>query len=157
VERKQDVIEKLQKHKLAFVERSKIETALLQQAPDVFLVDTTGESRNFYSVADVIFIGKSLTAHGGQNIIEPAFYGKPIVVGPYVENFVAIVSDFLEAHAIIQVNDAKELEVTIAELLSDSKQREKLGISAKNLVSNKMGSIEKTVKKIMAYLKSSQQ
>jgi 3-deoxy-D-manno-octulosonic-acid transferase len=59
-------------------------------------VDSTGELRSFYACADVIFVGKSLTEHGGQNIIEPAFCSKPIVVGPNMENFPQITPDFLK-------------------------------------------------------------
>ena len=76
--------------------------------PDVLLVDTTGELRSFYACADVIFVGKSLTEHGGQNIVEPALCGKPIIVGPNMENFAAVTQDFLAAAALLQVRDAAD-------------------------------------------------
>ena len=69
------------------------------KSPDCLLVDTTGELRWFYEVATVIFVGKSLVGHGGQNIVEAAMSGHPVVVGPHLENFRAIARDFVSAGA----------------------------------------------------------
>ena len=113
--------------------------------PDVLLVDTTGELRSFYACADVIFVGKSLTEHGGQNIIEPALCGKPIVVGPNMENFAAVTKDFLAADALLQVRDAAELLDAIRALLSDPLKRASLGEKAQRLVREKAGAIRKTL------------
>jgi 3-deoxy-D-manno-octulosonic-acid transferase len=62
-----------------------------------------------YGIADVVFVGKSLCAHGSQNMIEPCLCGKPVFVGPYTENFRPVMSDLLSANALIQVADAAEL------------------------------------------------
>ncbi len=59
---------------------------------DVLVVNTTGELREWYHLATVVFIGKSLTAHGGQNPVEPVLAGQPVVYGPNMENFAAIVA-----------------------------------------------------------------
>ena len=56
-------------------------------SPDCLILDTTGELRDWYGVADAVFVGKSLTAHGGQNPVEAIAAGKPIVFGPHMENF----------------------------------------------------------------------
>ena len=79
----------------------------------VFLADTTGELMGLYAIADIVFVGKSLCAHGSQNMIEPCFCGKPTVVGPYTENFRPVMSDLLEQGGICQVADYDELERTI--------------------------------------------
>ena len=113
--------------------------------PDVLLVDTTGELRSFYACADVIFVGKSLFEHGGQNIIEPALCGKPIVVGPNMENFAAVTKDFLAAGALVQVRDAASLHDAIRTLLSDSAKRASLGEKAQRLVREKAGAVRKTL------------
>ncbi len=155
VERKKEVIETIKKYNFSLIERTVLNIANAQNTPDVLLVDTTGESRNFYAIADIIFIGKSLTAKGGQNIIEPAFFGKPILVGPYVENFAAIVADALAEEAIIQIKNESELKAAVANIINDAAKRDKLGISAKNFVMNRMGSIKKTVDYIMPYCKRS--
>lgn len=76
----------------------------------VYLADTTGELMGLYGISDVVFVGKSLCAHGSQNMIEPCLCGKTTFVGPYTENFRPVMSDLLEAGAIMQVRDEKELE-----------------------------------------------
>jgi 3-deoxy-D-manno-octulosonic-acid transferase len=79
----------------------------------VFLADTTGELMGLYGLADAVFVGKSLCAHGSQNMIEPCLCGKPTVVGPYTENFRPVMSDLLAADAIVQAKDEREIERTI--------------------------------------------
>ena len=150
VERSKEVIEELERRKLHFYRRSQL--PMTDQRPDVLLIDTTGELRHFYAAADVIFIGKSLTFHGGQNLIEPAVYGKAIVVGPNMENFAAIMADFHAAQAVRQVADAQELESAIRALLADSTQRQEQGARARRLVEEKSGAIEKTVAQLLPLL-----
>ena len=91
--------------------------------PPVFLADTTGELMGLYGIADVVFVGKSLCAHGSQNMIEPCLCGKPTFVGPYTENFRPVMSDLLAADAIRQVKDAAELEEGIGEIIEWSNDR----------------------------------
>jgi 3-deoxy-D-manno-octulosonic-acid transferase len=109
--------------------------------PDLLLLDTTGELKHFYACADVIFVGKSLTQHGGQNIIEPALYGKPILVGPNMENFVAIMDDFLTAGAIMQVKDLQGLRRATDDLICSPEKRAEIGTAARNVVEEKSGSL----------------
>lgn len=121
---------------------------------EVIVVDTTGELMGFYSRACVVFVGKSLTAHGGQNIIEPAILGKPIVVGPNMQNFSGIISDFLDADAVIQIADAAGLEAAFRQLLCDSALRQKYGARAAALVLSKKGSLRATVELVRKTLKT---
>ncbi|MBN1676420.1 MAG: glycosyltransferase, partial [Kiritimatiellae bacterium] len=116
-----------------------------REAPDVLLVDTTGELRNFYGRAAVIFVGKSLTHHGGQNVVEPALCGKPVIVGPYTENFASVVQDFLQADALFQVPDAETLERTIRMLLENPAQRLSVGERARQVVTDKRGAVRASV------------
>ena len=113
---------------------------------NVLLVDTTGELRAFYSVADVVFIGKSLTAKGGQNPIEAAVYSKPIIVGPHMKNFTAVIGDFLESQAVIQVADEGALEKAVAGLLADKNRRKLMGERARQMVLDKSGALRASVK-----------
>lgn len=94
----------------ACVRRSRGDAA---QENAVYLADTTGELMGLYGIAEVVFVGKSLCAHGSQNMIEPCLCGKTTFVGPYTENFRPVMSDLLASHAITQVNDAAELEAGI--------------------------------------------
>jgi len=116
--------------------------------PDVLLIDTTGELKHFYANADVIFVGKSLTQHGGQNIIEPALYGKPVVVGPNMENFTAIMEDFLQENAVIQVKDLQGLRRAVDDLLCSPEKRRSIGETARRVVENKSGSLGLFLEKV---------
>ena len=86
-------------------------------AADVLVVDTTGELRDWYPLATVVFMGKSLTSIGGQNPIEPVLAGAPVVFGPHMENFASVVNQLLSAKAAIEVRDAAELREQFAILL----------------------------------------
>ncbi|MBI4024893.1 MAG: 3-deoxy-D-manno-octulosonic acid transferase [Verrucomicrobia bacterium] len=111
---------------------------------EVLILDTTGELKYLYERATVIFIGKSLTGHGGQNIIEPAACGKPVLFGPNMENFLPVVDDFLSANAAIQAKNASDLESRVALLLDHEGDRTLLGKRAAEVVSQKQGSLQRS-------------
>lgn len=120
---------------------------------DCLIVNTTGELKAFYEVATVVFVGKTLTAKGGQNPIEPAALGKAVVFGPNMQNFRGIVPEFLEAKAVRQVKSAGELETVIAGLLADPDGRTAMGRKARQVVEHNQGSIARTVEIIAERLK----
>ena len=146
VERADEVIHCMEERNLTFLRRSQFDGSPAAETPDVLFVDTTGELRNFYSVADVIFVGKSLLEHGGQNPIEPAMCGRAIVVGPNMENFPAVMPVFLAGEALVQVADVAELEATVARLLADESIRAAFGARAAQVVEVNRGMIHKTVR-----------
>ena len=121
-------------------------------SPPVYLADTTGELMGLYGIADVVFVGKSLCAHGSQNMIEPCLCGKPTLVGPYTENFRPVMSDLLASEAILQVKDAKELEEKVRECLGGSGSLEGLGARAKAAVEKRLGVVAKCVSEIRGAL-----
>ena len=127
-------------------------TQLAADSLDCLVVNTTGELRYFYERADVVFVGKSLTADGGQNPIEPAALGKAVVFGPNMQNFPQIAPEFVKRNAAVQVRDAAELERLLGELLTDSARREALGRNALQVVRENQGSIERTVEMILEQL-----
>ena len=143
-ERRDDVVKTIEAQGLSFVLRSRMNGDAAK--PDVLVVDTTGELMSFYAGADVVFVGKSLCEHGGQNPIEPALFGKAVVVGPNMENFPAVMDDFLAANAIRQVPDSDALEKTVAELLTYSSVRVQLGTAARGVIESRRGVITKMVK-----------
>ena len=146
VERAAEVIQCLEERKLTFLRRSQLEASPIGETPDVLFVDTTGELRSFYSIADIIFVGKSLLEHGGQNPIEPAMCGKAIVVGPNMENFPSVMPVFLANEAIVQVPDTAALESALARLATDEPARAALGTRAAQVVESNRGMIQKTVR-----------
>ena len=93
---------------------------------DCILLDTTGELQRWYGIATLVFIGKSLAAHGGQNPVEPILAGKPVVFGPHMENFATLAKTLVSNSAAMQVSDADSLERTVGELLRDSEARQRL-------------------------------
>lgn len=143
VERADEVIQEIRQHAMTFVRRSQLGREPLRSTPKVLLLDTTGELKHFYAIADVIFVGKSLTQHGGQNPIEPALYGKPIVCGPNMENFRGVVDDFRKADALVQVPDLQNLRRTLDDLLANPERREEMGRRAAQLVEEKRGVIDR--------------
>jgi 3-deoxy-D-manno-octulosonic-acid transferase len=145
VERAEEVISCFEEHHLTFLRRSELDGGDSFEKPDVLFVDTTGELRNFYSVADLIFVGKSLTEHGGQNPIEPAMCGKAVVVGPHMENFPAVMPIFYEQNAVVQVQDAQGLGKALHHLLTHDAERIALGARAAKVVEGNRGMIQKTV------------
>ena len=153
-ERGKEVGKELEARGVKFVYRSEI-TAGTQLKPgevECLLVNTTGELRSFYEQATVIFVGKSLSGEGGQNPIEPAALGKPIVFGPHMQNFAAIAEAFLNGHGALQVRDAAELETTLGELLADKNLRETLGRNALKVVQENRGAIDRTVDLVVKHL-----
>jgi len=145
-ERRDNVVKAVQSQGLSFVLRSQLNGNAMK--PDVLVVDTTGELMNFYAAADVVFIGKSLCEHGGQNPIEPALFGKAVITGPNMENFPSVMDDFLAAKALRQVSDFQALEKTVAELLADSAVRAQLGAAARSVIESRRGVIEKMVEEV---------
>ena len=110
---------------------------------DCVLLDTTGELQRWYHIATVVFMGKSLTAHGGQNPVEPILAGKPVVFGPYMENFGMLARTLVSRKAAIEVRDADSLERAIVELLQDTEARQRLVQNALEVLSTHKGATER--------------
>jgi 3-deoxy-D-manno-octulosonic-acid transferase len=120
---------------------------------ECLLVNTTGELRFFYEHATVVFVGKSLTAIGGQNPIEPGALGKAMVFGPNMQNFADATRSFVTQNGALQVNDAAELETALADLLTDEARRAELGRNALKVVAENHGALERTVEMILEQLR----
>jgi 3-deoxy-D-manno-octulosonic-acid transferase len=110
---------------------------------DCLLLDTTGELQRWYDIATVVFVGKSLTVHGGQNPVEPILAGKPVVFGPHMENFGMLARILISRKAAIQVRDADSLERVIVELLQDAEARQRLVQNALEVLSTHKGATER--------------
>jgi 3-deoxy-D-manno-octulosonic-acid transferase len=153
-ERCREVGRELQSRGVKFVYRNEVTNAT-QLEPgqvDCLLVNTTGELKLFYEEATVIFVGKSLTAEGGQNPIEPGALGKAMVFGPNMQNFAEIARGFLAKDGAVQVANADDLEKALAELLSSEERRNQLGRHALEVVHENLGGIERTVEMILKHL-----
>ena len=120
--------------------------------PPVLLADTTGELMGFYGNAAIVFVGKSLCEHGAQNMIEPCLCGAATLVGPHTENFRPVMSDLLEAGAVIQVTDAAALEREIETLLADPAGRAALGSRAVAAVMRRKGVVARCAARLMSLM-----
>jgi 3-deoxy-D-manno-octulosonic-acid transferase len=155
-ERAREVGRELTTRGIKFIYRSDVEVGKPGNngATDCLVVNTIGELRYFYDAATVVFIGKSLTASGGQNPIEPGEVGKAIVFGPNMQNFQDITRLFLANEAVVQVKDATELEHSISDLLANPSRREQLGQRARAVVTENLGAVERTVEMIVPHLRA---
>jgi 3-deoxy-D-manno-octulosonic-acid transferase len=111
----------------------------LASSESVLLLDTIGELRLIYSLANLVFVGGSLVPVGGHNILEPAFFEKPIIVGPYMHNFRAITQLFLSNNAMIQLCDAGELESKMKDIICNKEKLKELGKAAKSVLVSRQG------------------
>lgn len=123
--------------------RSETETPPVSP-PDCILLDSTGELQDWYAVATIVFIGKSLTARGGQNPVEPILAGKPVLFGPHMENFSTLAQALVANEAAIQVPDPDALREKIAWLLRDRPTALRLVANAQAVLARHRGATGRT-------------
>lgn len=126
--------------------RSKNEKVL-----ELYLLDTVGELFNFYSLADIAFVGGSLVNIGGHNIIEAAHYGIPVLFGPYMQNFLEISKEFVSEKGGFIV-DKENIVTVISNFLQNKEERLAAGRRAKAITLKNQGSLERTLKIIESNL-----
>jgi 3-deoxy-D-manno-octulosonic-acid transferase len=117
--------------------------------PDCLLLDTTGELQHWYAVATIVFVGKSLTARGGQNPVEPILAGKPVLFGPHMENFSALAHALVANKAAVQVRDPNSLQQQISWLLRDRDAALKLVSNAQAVLARHNGATLRTATLVM--------
>jgi 3-deoxy-D-manno-octulosonic-acid transferase len=117
--------------------------------PDCLLLDTTGELQHWYAVATIVFIGKSLTARGGQNPVEPILAGKPVLFGPHMENFSTLAEALITNKAAVQVRDSNSLQQQIAWLLRDRDAALRLVANAQSVLARHSGATARTAKLVL--------
>lgn len=151
-ERAREVRARLQELSLRVALRSEITEAQVTEC-DCLVLDTTGELRHWYAAATIVFMGKSLTARGGQNPVEPILAGKPVLFGPHMENFSALAQTLVASGGAIQVSDANSLRLKAAELLRNSGARGDLVANAHDVLAAHRGATARTAK-LVSDLKS---
>lgn len=121
----------------------------------VILGDTMGELRKFYSLADVVFVGRSLVELGGSDPMEVAALGKPIVVGPHMKNFELPVEALQAKDAIRCVDSSVSLAREVQSLLGDRAISQGLGSRAREVVIENQGATDRTVDALLGILEVS--
>lgn len=156
-ERRGDIERELQAAGVSFHFRSKGAAA---GVVDVAVGDTTGELRKFTQLADLVFVGKSLSPHTeGQTPVEAAALEKPILFGPGMGNFRVIARDLLESGAAIEVADPPELAAVCVELLDDATHRATIAAAGEKWRRENGGAVERTlavIREELAKLQESQ-
>ena len=110
------VAAKLTARGIPYVRRSALNELAL---PGILLLDTLGELSGLFPLATAVFMGGTLVRRGGHNILEPAFFGKPVIAGPHMENFAEIAAEFTARGALIRITAAHELAPRLKELFDN--------------------------------------
>jgi len=152
IDRVPQIIELISRRGFKAVKLTQLHLNPLEQDA-VIVVNTIGQLRFLYSLASLVFVGKSLCVGGGHNIIEPAFYGKAIVIGPKVQNFRDIVTCFKDARAIVQVEDAHAFEIAVKDLCADLSKREIIGKAAREVIAANQGATRRSLERLAEFIK----
>jgi 3-deoxy-D-manno-octulosonic-acid transferase len=113
---------------------------------DVLILDTLGELARMYALADAAFIGGSLIPWGGQNLLEPAFYGKPIFFGPHMDNFSQLADIFIQAEAARRLESGPELKAMF--LMADMAAMHRMGKNARETLTSLKGATDRALQAI---------
>ncbi len=149
IERCRDVLGMARGHGLS----CRLKTEALAAGIDVIILDTLGELAKVYGFADLTFVGGSLIPEGGHNPLEPAALGKPVIFGPYMEDFYDIATEMIDEGAAVQVQSSEELDSRGSQLLRDPSLREDLGRRAIHFVAERRGAVDKYYRVIENLLK----
>jgi 3-deoxy-D-manno-octulosonic-acid transferase len=118
---------------------------------EVLIVDTLGDLPFFYFLADLTFVGGSLVPRGGHNLLEPAFYGKPVIFGPHMENFAFLAQYFLERRAALVVSGESEILEAFGRIEDEEVKR--MGERARATLKELEGSTDKTLAILEDFMK----
>lgn len=141
---------KLEAAGIRFVRRSALNEASSLQLPGALLLDSIGELSALFAKADVVFMGGTLARRGGHNVVEPAFFAKPVIVGPHMENFAEIASEFHAGNALLGIADPADLAPAVERLLNDPDGRKRLGEAAQKIAFSKRGVTERLAEEMLA-------
>jgi 3-deoxy-D-manno-octulosonic-acid transferase len=137
------------------VRRSHLGTeATLDENADVLVLDSIGELAGLYLFADAVFVGGSLVRSGGHNILEPAWFSKPPVFGPWMDNFREMAQQFLAAKAAVQVSSGSQLGKVWVQLIENETLRQNMGKAARQLSEQNRGATARSLERIAAILEA---
>jgi 3-deoxy-D-manno-octulosonic-acid transferase len=149
-QRLEAILNDLQPLGLKFAVRSRGE--LPDASTQLYLADTFGELRAFMTGAQLVFMGGSLVAKGGHNILEPAALGKAVICGPHMENFLDESRTLLEGKGMVQVSSVEALAEAFGDLLQDGGKRRQLGENAQATLTQQADVVERYLEALGDYL-----
>jgi 3-deoxy-D-manno-octulosonic-acid transferase len=148
VERVREIRKQLESLSLEVRLSSEAETHA-DSKPDCVLLDKTGELQLWYGIATVVFMGKSLTARGGQNPVEPIVAGVPVIFGPHMENFARLAEHLIAKNGAIEVRNVSEFETAAGKLLRAPEARRLLVENARQVLTEHRGATVRTARLIV--------
>ena len=149
----EQVAQLLTEQKRTFVRRTALETGgeeLVSQlaTPEILLLNTIGELAGLFQASDVAFIGGSLVPAGGHNLLEPAFWSKPVVFGPHMHNFRDAAERFVRAGAAVEIGSPAGLAAECIRLFGDPARQSHLGGRAKQVLQEESGAIRRILERL---------
>jgi 3-deoxy-D-manno-octulosonic-acid transferase len=150
-ERFSDVEKLLQQLPVSFAKKSRMDNEMVFDA-DVLLVDTLGDLAKLYALADVAFVGGSLVDVGGHNLLEPARLKKPLVFGPFMENFRTLADAMITSGGAIEARGAGDLLAAIELLLNDPVKRRSAGENACQVAMADSAVVERSLALVARYV-----
>ncbi|HWB99448.1 MAG TPA: tetraacyldisaccharide 4'-kinase, partial [Bryobacteraceae bacterium] len=147
-ERFDEAARKLEQAGIPFLRRSELRESDTLALPGVLLLDTIGELSGLFGLADVVFMGGTLASRGGHNILEPAFFGRPVIIGPHMENFREIGAEFCAAGASVQIDGREELAAALDRLLDRPEEAQRIGRLASECAAARRGATAATAAEI---------
>ena len=115
------------------------------ELPAVLLLDSLGELSSLYALADVVFVGGSLNGWGGHNVLEPASSGRPVVVGPAMQNFAEIAETLLSERGMIRIGEQEELGAALLDLLRDREAALAIGERGRRVAEAQRGATARAI------------
>ncbi|MFH1122849.1 MAG: 3-deoxy-D-manno-octulosonic acid transferase, partial [Pseudomonadota bacterium] len=119
---------------------------------DVVILNTLGELGRIYGIAEISFVGGSLVPSGGHNLLEPAYFGRPVLFGPHTEHFVLMSELLIEAGGGERAKDEEDLFLKMRDLLADPPRAENMGRRARAFVEMNRGALGRVLDHIHSYL-----
>ncbi len=153
-ERFDEVAQLINEAGFEFVRYSKIKAgqSTIANKPAVILGDTMGDLTKFYSLATVVFVGRSLVAMGGSDMMESAALGKCTIFGPHTFNFKQTVDVLLKGEGAIEVNDPDELFKILEKCLTDIAYAQHIAANGREVIKQNQGATDRTVEAITGLL-----
>ena len=129
-----------------------LDTLESKQGADILFLNTIGILAKAYALCTVSFVGGSLVAQGGHNLLEPAMFGKPVFFGPHMTDFHDMARLFVQGKGGIQVEDEESLAVELEKMLGDPDYRTRVGHNARQIFKDNAGAINACLSRMEAFL-----
>jgi len=151
-ERFQEVEKIVKEHGLKLARKTRMKKYKHPFRPQVILLDTIGELSRIYGIGDVIFVGGSFANIGGHNILEPVAHKKPVLFGPYMQNFSEIAQALEESGAGILARTKEDLIAQAKRLLDDPLHAQILGEKGFQVIQKHQGATERNMEMINRFI-----